>query len=41
MKPLPWLGASAAVAVIVAGQVIYRNGEPTDNLPGRVVRGTA
>ena len=29
------------VATIVAGQVVYRNGEPTGALPGRLVRGRA
>lgn len=31
--------ADGLVATIVAGEVIYRNGEPTDALPGRLVRG--
>ena len=31
--------ASGYVATIVAGQVVYRNGEPTGALPGRLVRG--
>jgi N-acyl-D-aspartate/D-glutamate deacylase len=26
-------------ATIVAGQVTYRHGEPTDALPGKLVRG--
>lgn len=33
--------ATGYVATIVAGEAIYRNGEPTGSLPGRVVRGTA
>ena len=28
-------------ATIVSGQLVYRNGEPTGNLPGRLVRGKA
>jgi N-acyl-D-aspartate/D-glutamate deacylase len=31
--------ASGYVATVVAGQVTYRDGEPTDALPGRLVRG--
>ena len=31
--------AQGYVATIVAGQVTYRNGEPTDALPGRLLRG--
>jgi N-acyl-D-aspartate/D-glutamate deacylase len=31
--------AEGYVATIVAGQVTYRNGEPTDALPGRLLRG--
>jgi N-acyl-D-aspartate/D-glutamate deacylase len=31
--------ASGYVATIVAGQVTYRDGEPTDALPGRLLRG--
>jgi len=31
--------ASGYVATLVAGQVTYRDGEPTDALPGRLVRG--
>lgn len=31
--------ASGYVATIVAGEVTYRDGEPTDALPGRLVRG--
>jgi N-acyl-D-aspartate/D-glutamate deacylase len=27
-------------AAIVSGQVTYRDGEPTDALPGRLVRGS-
>ena len=27
------------MATIVAGQVTYRDGEPTDALPGRLLRG--
>jgi N-acyl-D-aspartate/D-glutamate deacylase len=32
--------AEGYVATIVAGQVTYRDGEPTDALPGRLLRGT-
>ena len=32
----PWLDATAT---ILAGQVTYRDGEPTDALPGRLLRG--
>ena len=32
--------AKGYVATIVAGQVTYRDGEPTDALPGRLLRGT-
>jgi N-acyl-D-aspartate/D-glutamate deacylase len=32
--------ASGYVATIVAGQVTYRDGEPTDALPGRLLRGS-
>jgi len=31
--------ASGYLATVVAGQVTYRNGEPTDALPGRLLRG--
>jgi N-acyl-D-aspartate/D-glutamate deacylase len=31
--------ASGYVATLVAGQVTYRDGEPTDALPGRLLRG--
>jgi N-acyl-D-aspartate/D-glutamate deacylase len=31
--------ASGYRATIVAGQVTYRDGEPTDALPGRLLRG--
>ncbi len=31
--------ASGYVATVVAGEVTYRDGEPTDALPGRLVRG--
>ena len=31
--------ASGYVATIVAGQITYRDGEPTDALPGRLLRG--
>ena len=31
--------ADGYVATIVAGQVTYRDGEPTGALPGRLVRG--
>lgn len=31
-------GASGYVATLVAGQVVYRNGDATDCLPGRLVR---
>jgi len=31
--------ASGYVATIVAGEITYRDGEPTDALPGRLVRG--
>ena len=31
--------ASGYVASVVGGEVTYRDGEPTDNLPGRLVRG--
>jgi len=31
--------ASGYVATVVAGQVTYRDGEPTDALPGRLLRG--
>ncbi len=31
--------ASGYEATIVAGEVTYRDGEPTDALPGRLVRG--
>jgi N-acyl-D-aspartate/D-glutamate deacylase len=31
--------ASGYLATIVAGQVTYRDGEPTDALPGRLLRG--
>ncbi len=31
--------AEGYVATLVAGQVTYRNGEPTDALPGRLLRG--
>jgi len=33
--------AEGYVATIVAGQVTYRDGEPTDALPGRLLRGAA
>jgi N-acyl-D-aspartate/D-glutamate deacylase len=33
--------ASGYTATIVSGQVVYRNGEPTCALPGRLVRGRA
>jgi N-acyl-D-aspartate/D-glutamate deacylase len=32
-------GASGYVATIVSGEVVYRNGEATDALPGKLVRG--
>jgi len=32
-------GADGYLATIVAGQIVWRNGEPTGNLPGRLVRG--
>ena len=32
--------ADGYVATIVAGQVTYRGGEPTDALPGRLLRGS-
>ena len=32
--------AKGYTATIVAGQVTYRDGEPTGTLPGRLVRGT-
>ena len=32
-------GAQGYDATIVSGQVVYRNGEATGNLPGRLVRG--
>jgi len=31
--------ASGYVATVVAGEITYRDGEPTDALPGRLVRG--
>jgi N-acyl-D-aspartate/D-glutamate deacylase len=31
--------ADGYVATIVAGEVTYRDGEPTDALPGRLLRG--
>jgi N-acyl-D-aspartate/D-glutamate deacylase len=31
--------ASGYVATIVAGEVTYRDGEPTGALPGRILRG--
>jgi N-acyl-D-aspartate/D-glutamate deacylase len=31
--------ASGYLATVVAGQVTYRDGEPTDALPGRLLRG--
>jgi N-acyl-D-aspartate/D-glutamate deacylase len=31
--------ATGYTATVVAGQVTYRNGEPTDALPGRLLRG--
>jgi N-acyl-D-aspartate/D-glutamate deacylase len=31
--------ASGYVASVVGGEVTYRNGEPTEKLPGRLVRG--
>ena len=31
--------ADGYVATVVAGQVTYRDGEPTDALPGRLLRG--
>ena len=31
--------ADGYTATIVAGQVTYRDGEPTDALPGRLLRG--
>ncbi|MGZ6039329.1 MAG: D-aminoacylase, partial [Phenylobacterium sp.] len=31
--------AEGYTATIVAGQVTYRDGEPTDALPGRLLRG--
>ena len=32
--------ATGYVATIVAGEVTYRNGEPTGALPGRLLRGS-
>jgi N-acyl-D-aspartate/D-glutamate deacylase len=32
-------GAEGYVATIVSGEVVYRGGEPTDALPGKLVRG--
>ena len=39
--PHHWLiqRAEGYTATIVAGQITYRNGEPTDALPGRLLRG--
>ena len=31
--------AEGYTATVVAGQVTYRDGEPTDALPGRLLRG--
>jgi N-acyl-D-aspartate/D-glutamate deacylase len=31
--------AEGYVVTVVAGQVTYQDGEPTDALPGRLVRG--
>jgi N-acyl-D-aspartate/D-glutamate deacylase len=31
--------ADGYVATVVAGQITYRDGEPTGALPGRLVRG--
>lgn len=33
-------GADGYLATIVAGEIVWQNGEPTGNLPGRLVRGT-
>ena len=32
-------GVSAAAATVVAGEVTYRDGEATEALPGRLLRG--
>ncbi len=32
-------GAEGYVATIVSGEIVYRNGEPTGALPGKLVRG--